>query len=112
MRQVDRDRGTATERGYDWAWTKASKGFLAHHPLCVGCAALGLVVAAELVDHIEPHKGNKLKFWDKANWQPCCRWHHDVVKQKLERMWLSGSINVLSLRLDSDAAIGLSRRLR
>ncbi|WP_338080605.1 HNH endonuclease signature motif containing protein [Cohnella luojiensis] len=37
----------------------------------------GRVVAATVVDHIKPHKGNKILFWDKNNWQPLCKQHHD-----------------------------------
>jgi 5-methylcytosine-specific restriction protein A len=39
---------------------------------------IGRVVAASIVDHIKPHKGNKVLFWDKNNWQPLCKRHHDI----------------------------------
>ncbi len=55
------------------AWKKAAKGFLAKHPLCADCAGLGLVVPASEVDHIDPHKGDRAKFWSRANWQPLCK---------------------------------------
>lgn len=112
VRALDRSRGSASERGYDHRWAKASKGHLRHHPLCVGCAAVGRVEAAVLTDHAEPHKGDTRKFWDKTNWQSSCQWHHDVVKQKLERLWLQGKLEVTELRLDSDAAKQLTRSLR
>lgn len=70
------------------------------------------MVPAELVDHVEPHKGDTKKFWDKANWQSSCRWHHDVVKQRLEIMWLKGEVLATDLRLDSDAALKLAASLR
>jgi 5-methylcytosine-specific restriction protein A len=112
IRTNDRHRGSASERGYGWPWAKAAKGHLRNHPLCVGCEAEGRVMAAELVDHTEPHKGDTTKFWDKANWQGCCKWHHDVVKQKLERMWLAGAIRAADLRLDSAVAVAMSRQMR
>lgn len=89
----DERRGTAHERGYTSAWTKARAAYLRAHPLCVHCAAEGRrAIAAHIVDHIIPHKlkaaldsGDvaailkaKALFWDSAgNWQPLCKTHHD-----------------------------------
>lgn len=81
-------------------------------PLCVGCQAIGLIVAADLVDHVEPHKGDTAKFWDTGKWQSSCRWHHDVVKQRLELMWMRGEITAADLWLDSAVAIRITRQLR
>ena len=36
-----------------------------------------MIVAAVVVDHIEPHRGDKIKFWDRGNWQPLCKDCHD-----------------------------------
>jgi 5-methylcytosine-specific restriction protein A len=36
------------------------------------------VVAAVVVDHIIPHKGDKALFWDSGNWQALCKRCHDV----------------------------------
>ncbi|MEQ1901878.1 MAG: hypothetical protein ABL866_14240 [Devosia sp.] len=69
------------------------------------------MTAAELVDHVEPHKGDTKKFWDKAMWQSSCRWHHDVVKQRLELMWARGQIGIADLWLNSPVAIKLSTEL-
>lgn len=71
------ERKGANERGYTYKWQKASKAFLARHPLCVMCQQNGIVKAAEVVDHIKPHRGNQLLFWDKKNWQPLCKKCHD-----------------------------------
>jgi 5-methylcytosine-specific restriction protein A len=51
--------------------------FLAAHPLCVMCAAEGRYTKATVVDHIKPHRGDRNLFWDRANWQPLCKAHHD-----------------------------------
>ena len=75
-------RGNANERGYTYRWQKASKAYLMKHPLCM----LGLThgvdpmrpVAATVVDHIEPHRGNDELFWDVSNWQACCKRCHDA----------------------------------
>lgn len=76
-RTRDRMRGTRTQRGYTNEWLRASAAFLALHPLCVMCMAIGQRVPAEVTDHVIPHKGNMQLFWDQANWQPLCKLHHD-----------------------------------
>jgi 5-methylcytosine-specific restriction endonuclease McrA len=48
------------------------------------CAKQGLQVAATVVDHIKRHNGNQALFWDKTNWQPLCKQHHDSTKQMLD----------------------------
>lgn len=112
QRGYDRMRGGARERLYTSTWDRTAKAYLAEHPVCVGCAAaFDRVVAAEVVDHIEPHKGDRRLFWSRANWQAPCRWHHDVVKARLERRFARGEIGVEDLRLDSDVAVALTRRL-
>lgn len=67
------DRQNATQRGYNGAWQRVRLGFLAQNPLCVICAATGRVTAANVVDHITPHKGDMNLFWDSANWQALCK---------------------------------------
>jgi len=71
-RNYDKTRGTSAQRGYGSAWQKARAYFLRSHPLCKECEGEGKVVAATVVDHIKPHKGNKKLFWDKLNWQSLC----------------------------------------
>jgi 5-methylcytosine-specific restriction enzyme A len=97
-------RGTARERGYDARWDRASVAFRWAHPLCVGCLALGRVVPADVTDHIEPHRGNKTLFWNRANWQAACSWHHDVVKKRLEQRFDANELAAADLRLDSEWA--------
>jgi 5-methylcytosine-specific restriction protein A len=103
-------RGGARRRGYDSAWDKAAAIFKARHPWCRGCAALGQRRTTEVVDHVEPHKGDQIKFWMTSMWQPACRWHHDVIKPRLERMFADGEISRSDLWLDSAAAQRLARR--
>jgi len=69
---------SAGPRLYDsLAWRRASKGFLAEHPLCRDCYGRSLVVPAEVVDHVTPHRGDPALFWDRTNWQPLCKPCHD-----------------------------------
>ena len=70
-------RGSAHERGYSAAWQRARAGFLRSHPLCTKHAAKGETVAASVVDHIVPHKGDKVLFWEHDNWQALCKPCHD-----------------------------------
>lgn len=70
-------RPSARERGYTTQWDKARKGFLAKHPLCVECGAKGATKVATVVDHIVPHRGDKVLFWGRDNWQPLCNRCHN-----------------------------------
>lgn len=95
----DDRRGSARERGYDNRWDKARKFYLIKHPLCVCCEANGVAHAATVVDHVEPHKGDMVKFWNSAMWQGLCDWCDKSIKRPLENRWLrdGGSIHVLHL---------------
>lgn len=74
----DARRGSAAERGYSYAWQRARVGFLKSHPLCRTHEKRNEVVVATVVDHIIPHRGDKVLFWDHDNWQPLCKQCHDV----------------------------------
>jgi hypothetical protein len=102
-------RGSARERGYTTRWDKARLSYLRDNPLCLGHQARGRIQPATVVDHVIPHQGDQSLFWDKANWQPCCRTCHDSVKARLEAMWAKGTIGSAALRLDSEAAIRQGR---
>lgn len=104
-------RPSARQRGYTHAWDISAKSYLADHPLCVGCQARGVTRAAELVDHVVPHKGNLVLFWDPGNWQASCRFDHDQVKQRLEAMFVAGELAEADLRLDSEAARAIAAQL-
>lgn len=103
-------RGSARQRGYGTAWDKASIAYRKANPLCLGCQAMGRLEPATVVDHVQPHKGNAALFWDEANWQPACTWHHSNVKQQLEALHEQGAIPLADLRLDSRRALELARR--
>jgi len=76
-RNYDNLRGTRTERGYDNRWLKAAAVFKKENPLCVICEKEGVYTPVYCVDHIVPHKGDMELFWDKSNWQSCCKTCHD-----------------------------------
>lgn len=78
-------RLTAHQRGYDAHWRKARAEHLSCHPLCVMCTSRQIVTAATVVDHITPHRGDYILFWDRANLQSLCKRCHDSDKQREER---------------------------
>jgi 5-methylcytosine-specific restriction protein A len=43
-------------------------------------------VPATVVDHIVPHRGDPVLFWDEANWQGLCKLCHDA-KTAREGRW-------------------------
>ena len=50
---------------------------IADHPLCAKCRENGKLTPATVVDHIIPHRGDPVLFWDRSNWQPLCKDCHD-----------------------------------
>jgi 5-methylcytosine-specific restriction protein A len=66
-------------------WQRARLSFLRQHPLCKLCDLDGQVTAANVVDHIKPHKGNQDLFWDPANWQALCPSCHSRWKNRMDR---------------------------
>lgn len=65
----DRTRPNSGARLYGAEWRKASADFKALHPICCtpGCGK-----PTKMVDHIKPHRGDLVLFWDRSNWQPFC----------------------------------------
>jgi 5-methylcytosine-specific restriction enzyme A len=72
-------RLSSTERGYGSRWQKAAAAYLAAHPIAVDYFAThaGVVYAAEVVDHIIPHRGDMTLFWGPTNWQGLTKADHD-----------------------------------
>jgi len=66
------------------AWYALRKRQLLGSPLCNMCNDLGLAVAATVVDHTKPHKGDETLFYDPANLQSLCKPCHDGPKQSDE----------------------------
>lgn len=83
MKYDDR-RGGSAQRGYGYKWQQARVAHLSSHPLCVMCEQHGKIKAADVVDHIVPHKGDQALFWDAGNWQSLCKAHHDGDKKLIE----------------------------
>jgi 5-methylcytosine-specific restriction enzyme A len=86
-KEIDSRRGTAHERGYDARWRRASADFRRAHPLCIDCLSRGRSTAASVVDHIVPHRGDKVLFWDQRNWQALCKPCHDSKTAREDGRW-------------------------
>lgn len=76
-REQDRDyartRNRASRTLYGTRrWRRERLVFLAANPLCVECERHGVIRAASVVDHIDPHHGDETVFWDDKRWQALC----------------------------------------
>lgn len=71
---------------YDWygsaRWKAIREYHLANNQLCVMC--LPAVTIATVCDHIEPHRGDPVKFW-AGPFQSLCAHHHNSTKQSAEK---------------------------
>lgn len=56
-------------------WRRIRARQLAKEPLCRHCLERGLITEATEVDHIEPHRGDRDKFWYGAKQSLCSTCH-------------------------------------
>ena len=63
-------------------WGKIRRLALKREPLCRHCKLIGLVVAAQQVDHITPPCGDTVLQRDIANLQSLCHTHHSLKTRK------------------------------
>ncbi len=68
----------------DREWWKLRSQRLKAEPWCRFCRQAGVMTAAEIVDHIRPHRGDRRLFFDTTNLQSLCRPCHDRTKQGIE----------------------------
>jgi 5-methylcytosine-specific restriction protein A len=78
------ERLSSTARGYNARWRRFRLHYLRENPLCVRCLKDSKSVPASVVDHVEPHKGDMVKFWE-GPFQALCTTCHDGYKQRLEK---------------------------
>ena len=67
-------------------WVKSRRAFL-DDPQHAVCACCGQHLST-VVDHIHPHRGDLVLFWERSNWQGVCKVCHDwktAVEQSLAR---------------------------
>lgn len=72
----------------DRKWRAKRAAQLHREPLCRYCHELGRVKLADVADHIEPHRGDKHKFFYGAL-QSLCGTCHSSTKQREERSQLA-----------------------
>lgn len=66
-------------------WAALRAGQLLSQPLCERCGERNMVVAATVVHHREPHKGDPALFFDAGNLASSCKRCHDIDEQRIER---------------------------
>lgn len=76
IHDTTRQRGHEAAANYGRRWRRERFNFLREHPWCADCVAEGNHYAADEVDHIIPHRGDPILFWDRANWAGRCTFHH------------------------------------
>jgi 5-methylcytosine-specific restriction enzyme A len=92
-RRLERKRGSASTRGYDYRWRDAGKQCLERHPLSIACQSTGRISAATVVDHIKPHKGDRILFRDRDNGQPLCKIYHEIKTARKDGQLGGGTVN-------------------
>lgn len=70
---------------YDVTWEKYRLKFLSVNSKCYSCGD-----TATVVDHLEPHQGDKAVFEKLDNHIPLCKRCHDTVTAKFDRHWSRG----------------------
>lgn len=83
-------------------WKRLREAQLERCPLCNFCAREGRVVAAQVVDHIQPHRGIERTFFDPTNLQSLCKSCHDSTKQQIETKGYANNIGSDGWPLDSN----------
>ncbi|MBI0435415.1 HNH endonuclease [Roseomonas sp. KE0001] len=81
----DRERGSASSRGYDQHWRQLREAVLAAEPLCRFCAAQGRVTAATEADHIQPLRLRPDLRLVPSNIRPLCTPCHRQVTAGFNR---------------------------
>jgi len=81
-KQHYKDRNKEWQHLYGSKWQRARKSFLSKYPLCAECLKNGVTKAANVVDHIIPHKGDAIAFWQVSNWQSLCYRCHNKKTAK------------------------------
>ena len=84
---------------YGGRWRKMREAQLARQPLCEMCARQGRFVAAEEVDHVIPHRGDRGVFFTSPL-QSLCRPCHHGPKARQDRTGMMPGFGDDGLPLD------------
>jgi 5-methylcytosine-specific restriction protein A len=66
-------------------WQHMRQQQLARKPYCECPHHVGQSIMAEIVDHVQPHRGDRRKFFDPRNLQSLAAQCHNKFKQSAER---------------------------
>jgi 5-methylcytosine-specific restriction protein A len=81
-------------------WKTLRRVQLHNEPLCERCKLENRVTSAEVVHHRKPHKGSPSLFFDPANLESLCKYHHDSHAQQQERIGYSKDIGIDGMPTD------------
>ena len=73
----------------DRSWRETRRRYLADHPLCADPFrehGEKHLIAAEILDHVQPHRGDARLCFDPSNWQGLCRRCNDR-KTAIDHGW-------------------------
>lgn len=83
-------RQSASRRGYNGAWQKASQAVLDANPLCYLCGQpidrSETSADRGAVDHDPPHRGDMRAFWERSRWKPCHVRCHNAKTARMDRV--------------------------
>lgn len=87
------DRSRQRDQAAPWRkWYKLARWrslrltiFLRDLYTCRMCGRLEGSTSRLVCDHVKPHRGNELLFWDEGNLQTLCKPCHDSAKQREEQ---------------------------
>jgi 5-methylcytosine-specific restriction enzyme A len=80
-----------TVGAYGRPWRRLRDAHRARSPFCVECAKAGQVVVGTQVDHIVPHRGDRVLLMDPRNLQTLCDTHHGQKTAAETRAMLYGT---------------------
>jgi len=83
-RRQDKERGTSTQRGYNYRWQRYRRAYLAAHPLCVLCLKKKpeVVREATVIHHVDRNPKNN----EKSNLIALCdECHRNEHRQEIFR---------------------------
>jgi 5-methylcytosine-specific restriction endonuclease McrA len=73
-------------------WQRVRRAHLQQEPFCRMCVAKGIHTLARVVDHLEPHGGDLVKFY-MGQKQSLCFDCHDRLKQQIDQVGYSSEVD-------------------
>ena len=95
------------------AWKRLRAKHLARESVCQFCLAIGRTNAVDLVvDHIDPHRGDREKFYDPRNLQTLCKHCHDSRKRMKDVSGYDPQIGVDGWPIDDEHPFNTGKERR